>query len=68
MNATGEMNGYTALMLAANRGQLAVVEALLEAGAEASIRGRDGWTALAAARMIGDDEIARLLERAGARE
>jgi uncharacterized protein len=60
--------GNTALMLAANRARLEEVRVLLQAGADVNLKARDGWTALAAAEMIGDDEIAALLRAAGARE
>ncbi len=68
VNARNPVNGNTALMLAANRGALAVVEALMAAGADVNARADDGWTALEAAEMIGDDDIAAMLRRAGARE
>jgi uncharacterized protein len=55
-------------MLAANRARLEEVRLLLEAGADVTLKAKDGWTALAAAEMIGDDEIAALLRQAGARE
>jgi cytohesin len=59
--------GNTALMLAANRGFLDVVHLLLAHGARIDIVAKDGWTALQAAEMIGDEEIAALLRAAGAR-
>ena len=68
VNARNTVNGNTALMLAANRGALAIVEALMAAGADVNARADDGWTALEAAEMIGDDDIAAMLRRAGARE
>ena len=54
--------GNTALMLAANLGRVAIVELLLQAGANASLRAADGWTAAQAARMIGEEALARYLE------
>jgi ankyrin repeat protein len=59
--------GNTALMLAANRGYLEVLRILIAAGAEIGAVAEDGWTALQAAEMIGDDEAAALLRAAGAR-
>ncbi|MEE8203282.1 MAG: ankyrin repeat domain-containing protein [Alphaproteobacteria bacterium] len=47
---------------------MAIVEALMAAGADVNARADDGWTALEAAEMIGDDDIAEMLRRAGARE
>jgi ankyrin repeat protein len=58
--------GNTALMLAANRARLEEVRLLLQAGADVKLKAKDGWTALAAAEMIGDNEIAALLRAAGA--
>ena len=60
-------DGNTALMLAANRGFLDIVKRLLASGADVNIRAKDGWTALAAAEMIGDTEIAELIKKAGAK-
>jgi hypothetical protein len=60
--------GNTALMLAANRARLEEVRLLLQAGADVTLKASDGWTALAAAEMIGDSEIAALLRAAGATE
>ena len=67
VNATGTEDGNTALMLAANRGFLDIVRLLLAAGADVNIRAKDGWTALAAAEMVGDAEIAELIRKAGAK-
>ncbi len=53
-------------MWAANWGALHVVEILLVSGADPNLVAEDGWTALGAAEMTGDDEILRLLEAAGA--
>ena len=68
VNATVAESGNTALMLAANRGRLEAVRMLLQAGADPNLKAKDGWTALQAAEMIGDDEIVELLRDAGARE
>ena len=59
--------GNTALMLAANRGYLMVLQVLIAAGAEVNAVAEDGWTALQAAEMVDDDEAAALLRAAGAR-
>ena len=53
-------------MLAANRGRLDAVRMLLQAGAEVDSVADDGWTAVQAAEMIGDEEIVALLRAAGA--
>ena len=53
-------------MLAANVGSVSGVQILIEAGADVSLTAKDGWTALEAAEMIGDDESATLLRQAGA--
>lgn len=54
-------NGDTALMIAAYRGNVPAVDALLERNAEVN---RPGWTALHYAAAIGNNEvIKRLLER-----
>jgi hypothetical protein len=67
VNAREAETGNTALMLAANRARLEEVRLLLQAGADVNLKAKDGWTALAAAEMIGDSEIADLLRAAGAR-
>ena len=60
--------GITALMLAANRGYLEVLRSLIEAGADVPAKAADGWTALKAAEMVGDEDAAALLRAADARE
>jgi HEAT repeat protein len=52
--------GYTALMHAASRGNILLVETLLKAGADASIE-RDGKTALDLAQQAGQTAIVELL-------
>ena len=44
-----------------------IVARLIFAGADVNIAARDGWTALKAADMVGDDAIVRMLRDAGAR-
>jgi ankyrin repeat protein len=51
-------NGDTALMLAAYRGNLAAVRALLDKGAEPN---QTGWTALHYAATVGNNDIVALL-------
>ena len=60
-NARNAEDGSTALMWAANAGQIEMVRRLMTAGASVSITAKDGWTAIEAARMAGHDDIARLL-------
>ena len=55
-------------MLAANLGRIDLVRILLSQGARVDLVAKDGWTALEAARMIGDDEAMALLRAAGATE
>jgi len=52
------------LMLAANRDLPVIVELLLKAGADPRIEAKDGWTALAASRMIEASEVTALIENA----
>ena len=51
-------NGDTALMIAAYKGNIRAVKALLEKGAEPN---RPGWTALHYAAAVGSNEIVQLL-------
>jgi uncharacterized protein len=67
VNAVSDPEGHTALMLAANRGLTTLVGRLIAAGADVNIEARDGWTAAAAAEMIGETELAETLRRAGRR-
>jgi uncharacterized protein len=57
------LNGNTALMLAAYKGNMPAVQALLAKGAAVN---RPGWTALHYAAASGDDAITRLLLERGA--
>ncbi|KAI5475650.1 hypothetical protein MNV49_001067 [Pseudohyphozyma bogoriensis] len=56
--------GYTPLHLAADRGHLKVVEVLVKAGADTSIKEEEGMTALELAEEAGHVEIATLLRGA----
>ncbi len=67
-NAAAPGSGVTALMLAANRGFSDSVRSLLAAGADVNARAADGWTALEAAEMIGDEVTLAILHDAMARE
>jgi ankyrin repeat protein len=44
------------------------LRSLIEAGADVHAEAADGWTALKAAEMIGDEEAAALLRAADARQ
>jgi uncharacterized protein len=58
------LNGNTALMMAAYKGNMPAVQALLAKGAALN---RPGWTALHYAAASGDDAITRLLLERGAK-
>ena len=58
--------GLTALCMAAQRGYLRILKALLDAGADPEKRAGDGSTALVNAAFKGHDDIARELIMAGA--
>jgi ankyrin repeat protein len=53
-------------MFAAQHGNIEIVRHLLEHGADFDARGEHGLTVLGFAQQNGHDEIARLLEQAGA--
>jgi cytohesin len=59
-------DGSTALILAAQNGHLAVVEALLKAGADAARATTDGRTALHLAAQNGHTAVVEALLKAGA--
>ncbi|GAB3411951.1 ankyrin repeat domain-containing protein [Massilia agilis] len=61
---TPAVNGNTALMMAAFKHNMPAVQALLAKGAAVN---RDGWTPLHYAAAGGDNEIARLLLKHGAK-
>ncbi|CAG7846184.1 SubName: Full=Uncharacterized protein {ECO:0000313/EMBL:CCA70070.1} [Serendipita indica DSM 11827] len=54
--------GYTALHLAADRGNVRVVELLLRKGADSSIKDADDLSALELAEASGNEQIAALLQ------
>ncbi|KAI0033404.1 ankyrin [Vararia minispora EC-137] len=54
--------GYTALHLAADRGHLTTVKALIAKGADATLKDPDEMNALDLAKCAGHDEIVALLE------
>ena len=58
--------GLTALCMAAQRGYLRILKALLDAGADTEKRAGDGSTALVNAAFKGHDDIACELIKAGA--
>ncbi|KAF8269332.1 ankyrin repeat-containing domain protein [Lactarius quietus] len=56
--------GYTALHLAADRGNAATVEFLLKQGADKTLKDTDGYTATDLATIAQQHDIVALLERA----
>jgi ankyrin repeat protein len=63
INYRDEMSGETALMWASGFGRLGVVRVLLEAGADASLRNRNGQTALEFAR--GQQKVVEIFNEYG---
>jgi ankyrin repeat protein len=65
-----DRHGMTPLLYAASidYGDLDMIDALLDAGADIKARNEDGATPLALARKYGHTEIAMALEKAGARQ
>lgn len=55
-------NGYTALHLACDRGNIAVAQLLLSRGADMNIKDADDFTALELADISGHDDIVELLK------
>ena len=66
INAAANINGVTALMMAAREGQDALVAFLLGGGADPNLKSHAGFTALAAARERERKDIIELLVKAGA--
>lgn len=60
---TALLQGYTALHLAADRGNAAAVKALLAKGADRSLQDEDEFTALELARVAGHEDVVALLEK-----
>jgi hypothetical protein len=63
---TGDADGNTLLMLAAYRGQLETVDALLTRGADVNVRNDRDQSIVAGAIFKGEDAIVRRLVAAGA--
>jgi ankyrin repeat protein len=57
-------HGYTPLHLAADRGYVTLVEALLSKGADPSVKDSDDFTAAELARIAGHDEVGAILDKA----
>jgi len=66
VNSTHEKDGKTALMYAAMKGHLSVVEYLAAAGADLDARTTDGRTALMAASFLGHLGVVQCLIALGA--
>lgn len=64
---TAARNGYTALIVAASRGNEQIVDLLLARGADVNKATDNGWTALMEAALGDQDKIVRTLLEAGAR-
>lgn len=64
----GNVEGKTALMLAAGRGNFETVQALIHARARLDARDHDGGTAITVAKREHSQECLRLLRAAGAKE
>ncbi|KZV71273.1 ankyrin [Peniophora sp. CONT] len=62
VNAKDEF-GYTALHLAADRGNAAAVKALLAKGADRSLQDEDEFTALELAKVAGHEDVVALLDK-----
>jgi hypothetical protein len=63
-----DAGGQTALMYAANNGQLEMVQLLLASQAQVNVWDRNGQSALSYARLQGHREIEQALKAAGAAE
>ena len=62
------LNGITALMRAAELGNIKLVKALIECGADVNVVSIPDWTALVMAGTGGHTEIIELLKMHGAEE
>ncbi|MGN0022858.1 MAG: ankyrin repeat domain-containing protein, partial [Elusimicrobiaceae bacterium] len=61
-------DGVTPLMMACDRGNIAIVKLLLTNGANVKVKDNNHWTPLQIANQHGFTEIASLLKQAGAKE
>jgi ankyrin repeat protein len=60
--------GFTPLMIAANRGDTDIIQALINKGADVNTKSTNGLTAMQLAENQGHNEIAKLLQTAGAKK
>ena len=67
VNARKSDNGYTALMIAAERFEAQFTRVLIDAGAEVNVKNKFGETALALARKERNSAAITALQRAGAK-
>ena len=62
VNVVDSIEHFTPLMMAAAEGQVEIVNALLEKGADPTLKDKDGDTALSFAVQKGHDEVAEILK------
>ncbi len=69
LDVKGALNqeGWTALMIAANRGHIEAIKALIQAGANIEAKDKAGWTPLMYAASEGRTEAIKVLVQAGAK-
>jgi len=65
---SGEMAGYTSLILAASSEQYDLVKFLIDKGADVNAKANDGTTALSLATKVNDAAMIKLLKEFGAKE
>jgi len=65
---SGDVAGYTSLMIAANNGQHDLAKFLISKGADVNAKAKDGSTALSLATKENDTAMVKLLKDFGARE
>jgi ankyrin repeat protein len=63
---TKDKDGYTALLISAEKGDIEITRLLVEKGADVNAKDKDGYTALMYVAYAGNLEIAKLLIKNGA--